>query len=294
MHRVGCKRGVTGACLALAAGSEYITAVPGVVLALFALHAVPAGRRARAVLALGAGALVPLVVICAYHTACFGVPWRTGYSFIQRAEFARGHASGLLGVNAPNATALHGLLFGERRGLFFISPVALVAAWFTASRAIAQRDRAARAGLVAMMALLFANGGYYMWWGGAAAGPRHLVPVLGFLSFGAAAAFESRRLRWLFVPLALVSFANVLVLTAVGLEGPEQGNLLTDYAYPRLMSGGLAGISGASNLALRLGLARAATLGPFLVWILMGGRFLVRLLAPDPEGDERASKMDPA
>jgi hypothetical protein len=166
--------------------------------------------------------------------------------------------------------------------LFLISPVALPAVLLTVLHAHSRRDGAARAGLVALCSLLLANGGYYMWWGGAAAGPRHLVPALGFLAFGVAAGFQDRRLRWVFIPLALVSFANVLTLTAVGLEGPEHGNLLTDYAYPRFLDGDIAGMSGASNLAIRLGLARAATLGPLLVWILLGGRFLLRHVdAPD-------------
>jgi hypothetical protein len=283
-----------GACLALSVGSEYITAVPGLVIALFALRAAAPGTRLRSIFDLATGSLGPVLLIGAYHSACFGAPWRTGYSFIQRAEFARGHASGLFGVHVPAPDALYGLLFGERRGLFLISPVALPAIALTLIHARARRDRSAWAGLVALCALLLANGGYYMWWGGAAVGPRHLVPVLGFIAFGAAACFEDRRLRWLFIPLALVSFANALTLTAVGVEGPEYGNLLFDYGYRRLLNGEIASLSGASNLAIRLGLARAASLGPLLVWILMGGRFLLRHVDMSDEAAEQAPRVEPA
>jgi hypothetical protein len=114
-----------------------------------------------------------------------------------------------------------------------------------------------------------------MWWGGAASGPRHLVPGIAFLAFGLAAALESRA-RWIAAILLLASAANFLVLTAVGLEAPDHGNALFDYAYRRLLLGDVAALSGASNIGIRMGLARGASLGPLLVWLVLGARFLAR------------------
>jgi len=277
---------IAGACLVLAVGSEYITAVPGVVFAGLAIALSPKGTRLRAVLDLFSGALAPAVVIAAYHQVCFGAPWRTGYSFIQRAEFARGHASGFLGVHAPKLAAVYGISFGENRGLFLLSPVALLAFALLGVRAAKVRDPGARAGLAAFVVLLLANAGYYMWWGGAATGPRHLVPAMGFLAFGAAAAWQSPKLRWVLSLLAIVSFANMLVLTAVGLEGPEHGNLLVDYGYRRFFHGDIAHLPGASNLALKLGMVRAGSLGPLLVWVLLGGRYLLRAVRREESTEE--------
>jgi hypothetical protein len=186
----------------------------------------------------------------------------------------------------PTWTGLYGLLLGRERGLFFLSPVTALALGFGLARATRRADVTTTTAMVAFIVLLCANGGYYMWWGGAAAGPRHLVPVIGFLAFGLAAAWETRA-----APLAgllvAVSIVNALVLTGVGLEAPDHGDVLFDYAYRRFAGGHLAALPGASNLGIRLGLARPATLGPLVVWLLLGARFLFRRvdvwMAPDEE-----------
>jgi hypothetical protein len=267
---------VVGACLAAAVGCEYLVALPALIAGVWVLHT----ARRRALLAtkeLAVGALGPVAVVSAYHAACFGAPWKTGYSFIARPEFAAGHASGLLGIHFPTASGLYGLLFGDVRGLFFISPVALFVVAVALPGARVFRDGTSRLALVMLGALLWLNAGYYMWWGGAAAGPRHLVPALGAIAFGVAAAWEVPRLRWIVAVAAFVSFVDCLVLTAVGLEAPEHGNILRDYAFPRLLSGMIAHLSGATNLGIEMGLSPAASLGPLLAWVLVGFRFLVRL-----------------
>src|SRR6185369_17977061 len=96
--------------------------------------------------------------------------------------------------------------------------------------------------------LLILNAGYYMWWGGAAAGPRHLVPALAFVGLGFAVAWQRSWARRLLIPLLFVSVANMLVLTAVGLEAPERRDVLFDYTWPRLLQGKIAHLAGASNL----------------------------------------------
>jgi hypothetical protein len=142
---------------------------------------------------------------------------------------------------------------------------------------------------VAFVALLLANAGYYMWWGGAAAGPRHLVPVIAFLAVGLASAWDSR-LNSLAAILLAVSVANVLVLTAVGLEAPDHVDALFSYAYRRLAAGQIASLSGASNLGIRMGMSPSTTLVPILLWLVFGARFLLRRVdawLPPDEGDER-------
>lgn len=264
-----------GAFLALAAGCEYLAAIPAAILFLAWLFTLQRRDLPRRLIDLSAGALVPVVVIGGYHTLCFGAPWRTGYAFVVRPEFARGHASGLMGIHPPTLSGLHGLLFGTNRGLFYLAPFAVIAVAFGLLDAARSRDAGVRAAQLAFFALLSVNAGYYMWWGGAAAGPRHLVPSLGFLAFGLAAAWQSRARR-LTAALLGVSIVNLVVLTAVGLEAPDHGNLLTEYAYRRFLRGDIAALSGASNMGIRAGLPRAGSLGPVLVWLLLGGRFLVR------------------
>jgi hypothetical protein len=266
----------------LAPGCEYLTAVLSAVLGVWALLR---SRRhwLRVARELALGAAVPLLLVGWYHTVCFGAPWETGYAHIVSLEFA-GQQGGLFGVHPPTLEGLFGLLLGRRRGLLYIAPIALVGL-VGLVRSARRKDGAVAAALAGFVVLLFLNAGYYMWWGGAAAGPRHLVPALGVLAFGVAAAWEVGWARPLVVCLALVSFANVLALSAVGLEAPERGDILRDYAYRLLLEGKIAHMSGATNLAIELGLSRAASLGPLLAWVLVGARLLARRAEAPASGE---------
>jgi hypothetical protein len=272
--------------LAASVGCEYLIAVPVAALVVCLLVFVPPRQWWSRLLPLALGALGPALILGAYHSLCFGAPWTTGYSFIVDPQFAAGHARGVLGIQLPQLDALWGLSFGRRRGLFYIAPVALLLAsgLFAQARA---RNRLALQACTAIGALLLVNASYYMWWGGAAAGPRHLVPVLGLLVLGLPWIWERPRLRRLLFVLAGLSAFNMMAIAAVGLEAPEQGDLLADFVYDRLLGGRLASMPGASNLGLELGLVRGGSLGPLMVWMLVGAHVLARQLgevspAPSP------------
>ena len=273
---------LAGACLALAVGAEYIVAGPALLIGLVLIGMAPPAARVRLLSDLAIGALLPIAIIGFYHWRCFGAPWRTGYSFVVSPRFSGGHSSGLLGVHAPRPEVIFELLFGKRRGLLYVAPMAALAAPLLVWSAAKSRERAVRAAALAFVALLLLNAGYYMWWGGAAAGPRHLVPVLGFLGFGAAAAWSRPRLRWVMLALGLISAFNMIVVAGVGVEAPEEGDVLLGYAYRHLSEGQLGGLSG-SNLGIELGLPRAASLGPVLAWMVVGLRYLARQLPSSAE-----------
>jgi hypothetical protein len=227
------------------------------------------------VLPVALGALGPALLIGGYHWACFGAPWRTGYSFVVDPKFVAGHATGLLGIRLPTVEALWGLTFGRLRGLFYVSPFALALAIGLCVR-VRARDLTAIAAACAFLALLLVNGSYYMWWGGAAAAPRHLVPALGLLALGVPWIWQHPWLRLVGAALALVALTNMLGITAVGLEAPEHGDVLRDFVYERVASGKLASLSGASNLGIEFGIVRGGSLGPLLVWLLVGAHILFR------------------
>jgi hypothetical protein len=282
---------IAGACLAAAIGCEYLMAVPAGIIAAYILWR----GRARPVFTcwqLGLGALLPVLVLAAYHWLAFGLPWKTAYSFIARPEFARGHASGFLGITVPSLRAIWGLTFGTERGLFFIAPITLLGLALSLSARLSPATTVgARAGFkldvrhafaLAALALFFVNSSYYMWWGGAAFGPRHLLPAVPLAAYGIARACSERGARVLVFLLAAVSFANVLSGTMVGLEAPERGNVLSEFAWHHLEAGGVAVISGSSNLGLRLGLPALATFGPLLAWLIIGSYSLVRGLPKNP------------
>lgn len=288
---------IAGACLASAVGCEYLTAVPALFVFAFILWSGRA-RPVHTLLQLALGGLVPAALIAGYHWLCFGLPWKTAYSFIERPEFARGHAHGFLGITLPTPPALWGLTFGNARGLFFIAPVTLLGFALALSRQLGRhRDRTGirwtladldvrYALAAAAVALFLVNASYYMWWGGAAFGPRHLLTVVPLAAYGIARACLERESRVLTIVLAAVSFASVLAVTMVGLEAPEQGNVLSDYAWLHLSAGNVAVLSGASNLGMRLGLPSLATFGPILVWLVIGGRVVAKALPNEEPTDE--------
>jgi hypothetical protein len=273
-----------GAALGFSVTTEFLTALPAAVVAGWALflHRGRAGWLSRA-LQLAAGAAVPLGVLAAYNTACFGAPWRTGYHYVVLDTFVEGHARGLMGVGLPQPEALWGLWFSPERGLAVVAPVTLLAA-VGLIQAVRRRpgDRALAALGLAFLALFVANSGYYMWWGGASAGPRHLVPALPALAVGVASLWDARRWRWLVVLLGVLSVAVMVLFAAVGVEAPEHGAVVTRYLWPAFARGHLAAHAGASNLGVRLGFPVAGSLGPLLAWLLLGARG-VWALATAPE-----------
>jgi hypothetical protein len=271
---------IAGACIGLAAGSEYLVAIPAALVGVWFLAVVPAPVRLRAFLNLALGGALPVLFIAGYHTAVFGAPWRTGYSFETQPEFVAGHSAGLMGIRLPHLEGLVGLTFGLRRGLFYVSPVVLAGLLFAIFRVSRRRDWGLGAGLFVLAALLAMNAGYYMWWGGAAAGPRHLIPGMAFLAAGV--AFLPRRGRpWLgraIAVLAVVSVLNAVAIALVGVEAPERGDVLRDFVWARMRSGRIAELSGASNLGLKAGLTRVGSVVPLLAWMVVGYLYLVRQL----------------
>ena len=181
---------VVGLCLGLAVACEYPAAVPAALLTGFAL--LRRGPRFAAWVVLGG--LPGAAVLAVYHHAAFGHPLKTGYDFVYLAEFAEGMRVNY-GIHRPDPQVLLELLFGRFRGLFYLAPVLLLAAWGLLAQALegAPEDMSKQTWPTRQVAWLTCsvvgfylalNSGYYMWDGGAALGPRHCVPMLPFLALG--------------------------------------------------------------------------------------------------------------
>jgi len=285
-----------GFAWAAAVGCEYLIAVPAAALGVWLLVRTRRGARIRVASLLAGGAAVPVVVVSLYHTLCFGLPWRTGYSFLVRPEFTAGHARGMMGIRWPTMEALYGLFAGDSRGLFYISPLSLAACALVVVAAY-RRELGARMAVFLFCVLGALNAGYYMWWGGAAAGPRHLVPVIPFLAVGLAWGWHHLpRLRVPLIVLAGISSANVLAITFVGLEAPEFADVLGQYAWPHVFSPDRPGSYHNSNLGVLVGLSRGVSVAPLLLWIGLGLRVLVSQLPglSGPLGGKPESAVEPA
>ena len=119
-------------------------------------------------------------------------------------------SSGLMGLHLPRPSIVYHITFDPQFGLFWQSPVLLLAAvgFYVALRSPQFRSE----GIMCMyvIAVMIAmNGGYYLWWGGSAFGPRLIIPALPF--FVLPMALLPRRLRWLLVALGLLSALQMLI-----------------------------------------------------------------------------------
>lgn len=196
-----------GALAGLAVLADYQAAIAVVGIAAYVAWQSP--RRARDLGLVAAGGLPFAVMLGAYHWACFGAPWRTGYAFA--ADPA--HRQGVLGIIGPNLTALRQALIAPDNGLLVLMPWAVLAiagAW------VLIRDRARRPEAVIAAAIVVAYVGFVgslvpsFGRAGWSVGPRYITCALPFLGWLAAAGLGAADRR----PVARAA-AHALVLVGV-------------------------------------------------------------------------------
>lgn len=258
---------VAGACLGLAVTIEYPAAVPVALITAWAAWA----RGPRFAAWMAAGGLPFAAALGLYHQVAFGHPLSTGYDYVYLERFAEGMAQSY-GLGPPDLEALLALTFGSYRGLFYVAPVLLLAVWGLGVRGCSTPaadgfrplDRPALALSVTVVAYyLLLNSGYYMWDGGAATGPRHSVPMLGFLALGLVPV--TRLLPRALAVLAGVSAIQMLAAAAVSPEAPQWGDPIWGHAMARLLSGDSTHATSVGDL---LGLSPIVGLLPLLgLWI---------------------------
>lgn len=144
------------------------------------------GRVAALVVA---GAAPFLVALLAYHQACFGSPWTSGYKFLNNPSYQGWHEGGFLGIKGPDLLALWLSLFSPLRGLFTLSPFLLIAPFGFAD--VRAKDPALLVFLLVLVAgnLYFTASFSYASWGWTV-GPRHLTPMVPFLMLPVALVVE--------------------------------------------------------------------------------------------------------
>jgi hypothetical protein len=100
---------------------EYQAAIAVLVIGVYVL--VRSASKVRDVILGLVGGAPPLALLGFYHWACFGAPWRTGYSFA--ADPA--HKVGILGLVGPNAKGMAQTLVTPDNGLLFLTPWVAIA-----------------------------------------------------------------------------------------------------------------------------------------------------------------------
>lgn len=235
---------------------EYTTALLVVPLAAWCVWAWR--TRPRDLVLACAGGIVPIAILMAYHVACFGGPFQTGYSHLVSRAFAEVHDRGLWGMVAPSSSRLATILASPQKGLFFYTPwllLALPALVFVCLRPGLAGQRPGWYAVCAgsLLYLVFAMSLQLTAWGWSV-GPRHLCPLVPFwvLAIGALLASGSRwsRRSRLFLR-ALVPYSVVAVVLPTATFGgypPDFSNPLADFSI-RLLLAGCMPANAASELA---------------------------------------------
>lgn len=189
-----------GLAVGLAAGwatvTEYPAAPASVILAVLALGLVWRDgwpRRARVGVGIAIGAFACIAVLLIYQFRVFGSAFQPSYSYYPPGAFPW-MKRGYMGLTYPRIDVALKLLFGCRRGLLFVAPVALAAPFGLRSlwKQPATRAAAVAATAVAGYYFLF-NASFLVWPGGWSYGPRYMAAGLPLLCVGLAPAWSKAR-----------------------------------------------------------------------------------------------------
>jgi len=250
-----------GLCAGLAIASEYPAVFACAMLGLY-LVSRDFGRAFRFGLAMLPAAA--LILINNYLST--GSPFVLGYG--SNAAFPEISSANFFGFTLPSQKAITGLLWGEYRGLWFWSPVLLLAVPGVVVLALADRAQALVVVATIFLTLLQA-GSFSGWTGGNAVGPRYLTPAIPML--GLAAAYGIKRFPRTGTVLTVVSVLLMGMVTAIAIDPPQEvARPLRDYFFVRIQQGRyvttlgtLLGLSPLPSLA-----ALVAVMAP-VGWLLM-------------------------
>jgi len=215
----GVAAGIAGAC--------YYVSIP---VALILLIGAWVRNGPRAALRFGLGGIPFGILLLLYQFLNFGSP------FVTATEVSTGFVEkGLLfGVlRLPTLDALWGLTFDDYRGLFFISPVLLLA--FVGMFRMTRRDLALLLPIVVFYFVAIAS--FNQWHGGWAFGPRYILPVVPLLAIPML-SLRGRVLGLVGIGLGIFSFGVHLVATAVTPMPPTAiRRPVQEYLVPRFLAG---------------------------------------------------------
>jgi hypothetical protein len=258
-------------------GWSVITEYPAAILAglifLYSLYRLSDHRRA---LWMVLGGLPPVLLAVALNLAMFRTPLPVGYRYSEL--WVEQHSTGFMSLVLPRPAALWGITFDPFRGLFFLSPVLLLA---LPGLYVLWNRRQWRAefwlSTLGLVGFFLFNSASIMWWGGYSIGPRYLVPILPFLTWPLIMWLDhwGNRLWIYFLTMVLTLWSFLLVWgeTLGGQAFPPDTirDTLGGYTWPHLRAGDIA-----RNLGMILDLKGWMSLLPLTVVLTLLLLVLVR------------------
>jgi hypothetical protein len=244
------------------------------------------------------GGLPFAFLMAIYQWLCFGSPFRTSVE----ASTPFTHGGYLFGViTIPSAEALYGITLSPYRGLFFVSPILLLA--FVGFAAVKRNaEYWSLIGIVTAFVLVIAS--FNGWHGGFAFGPRYLVPIAPFLGIAMMAARLRRLWYVVAIAAAIVSFGLNFIATATDpMPSSQLSHPVSRYLVPAFFTGqigertrrdiGYFETRSVANVALAresgnlgefiFGEQKIASVAPILLWLIGGFTILLRMSLRQPE-----------
>jgi hypothetical protein len=234
------------------------------------------------------GALPFVVLMAIYQWLSFGSPFRTAVEastpFTQKGL--------LFGViRMPSMDALYGITLSQYRGLFFVSPILLLAfaGFFTM-----KRNREFWSIVAIVITFILAIASFNGWSGGFAFGPRYLVPIIPLLGI---AMMASKPRRWWILPAMLSIGLNFIATATDPMPSPELQHPVSRYLVPAFFTGhigektrrdaGYFETQSVANVALAresgnlgefiFGKRQRASIIPIILWLAAGFAILLRM-----------------
>jgi hypothetical protein len=212
---------LSGLSLGAAIVTEYPTVLIGVIIWLFSLYVmrkIGKLREWKSHFLFLIGGLIPLLLLMYYNYQIFNNPFTISYSHESSQDFYTIQNTGVMGIGLPNLTILFYMTFHTTMGIFWQSPVLVLAfvGWITA---IKKRDFLPEGvcSFAVILVYLVVFSGYHTWWGGLAFTPRHLIPALPF--FAVPLSVLPRKFQIPALLFAILSMAQMFVVTAASRQG---------------------------------------------------------------------------
>jgi len=278
-----------GVLAALSITVEYGAVFAGLPLTVFLWIALRRGGRAAlpAVATAALAAVLPMILLAAYHAAVFGSPWATGYHHVINPDFAAKHGQGLLGLGLPRAAGIREQIFAADTGLLWWAPLCPVGLLGLVGLGRGAKDPILRAQawvLLATLALFILLTVSLSFTGGWRVGPRYLVVVLPAMIPGLAWLLrECRRRPLIFTGVVALATWSLIVNGLAANLWPHIDPTNVDFPVaevlvPLARAGAepydLFSVSGAGDLPLALVVAVASAVSVIggLLWVVRGVR----------------------